>query len=96
MQNWFSLRKLEKPSHEQAYVIANTSNSLRVIARAGSGKTRTLAQKILFLVHFLNYKPQEILALVFNKDARKELERRVEKYQLEAEPKLIPKGQLKF
>ena len=84
IQNWFAERNLGKPSHEQAQVIANTQNSLRVIARAGSGKTRTIAQKIIFLIHFLNYKPNQILALAFNRKAKEELERRIRKYEKEA------------
>lgn len=84
VEKWFKTKKIGTPSREQALVIINTSNSLRVIARAGSGKTRTIAQKILFLVHFLQYKPCEILALAFNKNAKKELEQRVSKYEKDA------------
>ena len=50
MKEWFSLNNLDVPSDEQAHVIANCGNSLKVVARAGSGKTRTIAQKILFLI----------------------------------------------
>ena len=84
IRNWFSSKNLGEPSEEQAVVIGNCSNSLRVIARAGSGKTRTIAQKILFLVHFLGNKPDEILALVFNRKAKAELEQRVLQYESDA------------
>ena len=84
IQKWFADKNLGKPSYEQAQVIANTQNSLRVIARAGSGKTRTIAQKILFLVYFLNYKPGQILALAFNRKAKEELEGRIRKYEKKA------------
>ena len=50
IKDWFKDIELDYPSDEQCDVISNTNNSLRVIARAGSGKTRTIAQKILFLV----------------------------------------------
>jgi hypothetical protein len=48
VREWFSGKKLGSPSDEQATVIANCHNSLKVVARAGSGKTKTIAQKIPF------------------------------------------------
>jgi len=93
VKEWFALRKLDPPSNEQAVVIANCHNSLKVVARAGSGKTRTIAQKILFLVHYLNFKTDEIIALAFNRKAREELGQRILKYEKEAE--LPSKGTFK-
>lgn len=84
VKEWFASCKIGLPSDEQAIVIANCYNSLRVIARAGSGKTRTIAQKILFLVHYLGFKTDEIIALAFNRKARHELEQRILKYEGEA------------
>jgi len=84
VKKWFADNKLRPPSDEQADVIADCSHSLKVVARAGSGKTRTIAQKILFLVHYLKYNPKDVLSLVFNTKASKELHNRIEKYQHEA------------
>ena len=93
IKDWFKDIELDYPSDEQCDVISNTNNSLRVIARAGSGKTRTIAQKILFLVHFIGYSPDKILALAFNRKAKDELLKRVKRY--ETESKLISKGDFK-
>jgi DNA helicase-4 len=84
VKEWFSSRKLGLPSHEQAIVIANCHNSLKVVARAGSGKTRTIAYKMLFLVHYLGFRTDEIIALTFNRKAQNELEQRIVKYEQEA------------
>jgi len=84
VQQWFSSIGLGLPSDEQAVVIANCHNSLRVIARAGSGKTRTIAQKVLFLVHYIGCRPDEILALAFNGKAQKELLNRITQYEQDA------------
>lgn len=84
VQDWFRNRNLGAPSAEQTDVICNCNNSLRVIARAGSGKTRTIAQKILFMIHYLGINTNEVLALVFNDSAMKELRERIERYQYDA------------
>jgi DNA helicase-4 len=81
VRDWFDNHHLDIPSVEQSEVICDCSHSLRVVARAGSGKTRTIAQKIIFLVHYLGYRPDEILALAFNNKASKELEERIYKFQ---------------
>jgi len=81
VKEWLLEKNLGLPSDEQATVIANCHNSLRVIARAGSGKTRTTAQKILFLIYYLGLKACEVIALVFNREARKELSKRLEAYR---------------
>lgn len=85
VKEWFSNKGLGEPSDEQAIVIANCHNSLKVVARAGSGKTRTVAQKILFLVHYLRHRRDEIIALVFNGKAMKELDQRIRQYELQAD-----------
>jgi DNA helicase-4 len=84
VKEWLSERNLGTPSEEQAVVIANCHNSLKVVARAGSGKTRTIAQKILFLVYYLGYSPDQIIALAFNDNAVKELGFRLDTYRKQA------------
>lgn len=80
-KEWFRANNLDVPSDEQAAVITNCQNSLRVVARAGSGKTRTIALKVLFLVYFLGYRTDEIIALAFNDKAQQELHNRIELYR---------------
>jgi DNA helicase-4 len=84
IQEWFFDLNLGLPSDEQAAVIGNCHNSLKVVARAGSGKTRTIAQKILFLIHFLGFNYDEVIALVFNRNAKEELEARLHQYERDA------------
>ena len=81
VKEWFSSVNLDIPSDEQADVIANLNNSLKVVARAGSGKTRTIAQKILFLIHYIGYSKDQVLALVFNNKAMQELKERVHRFE---------------
>ncbi len=52
---------------------------LLIIAGAGSGKTRVITQKIVFLITKLQIKPEKILALTFTKKAASEMRQRVEK-----------------
>ena len=84
VKEWFASINLKIPSDEQSDVIANLNNSLKVVARAGSGKTRTITQKVLFLIHFIGYSSDQIVSLTFNKKAKKELEKRLVDYQEES------------
>ena len=84
VKEWFASVNLDIPSDEQTDVIANLNNSLKVVARAGSGKTRTIAQKIIFLIYFIGYSSDQIVSLAFNKKAKKELAKRLKKYETES------------
>lgn len=48
-----------------------------VVARAGSGKTMTLVNRVLFLIKNCCVAPGEMLVLVFNRKAASEIRRRV-------------------
>ncbi|HET6821166.1 MAG TPA: ATP-dependent helicase, partial [Anaerolineales bacterium] len=58
--------------------VASITGPIRVLAPAGSGKTKTLVNRIL---HLLNQgiAPERILALAFNKRARDEMQDRLER-----------------
>ena len=63
LQNWFkkSVTYEEEPytiDYEQALAVADHSLNTIVVARAGSGKTRTLVAKIIYLVARLKAKPE--------------------------------------
>lgn len=80
----FNARELAKfisdfePSTEQTEIIEYSSESpLLIIAGAGSGKTATMAQKILYLIVNEIVKPEEILCLTFTKKAVSELSSRI-------------------
>ena len=86
---WLNRHSL-RATDEQLEFIVDTHHSLRVTARAGSGKTETIATKIIFLLHFIGFSPQHILALVFNVEARDDLIQRIT--DLEERAGLITRG----
>jgi DNA helicase II / ATP-dependent DNA helicase PcrA len=64
------------PSQQAA--VASVSGPIRVLAPAGSGKTKTLVNRILNLLN-RGIAPERILALAFNKKARDEMQDRLER-----------------
>src|SRR5215212_7530419 len=64
------------PSQREAVV--TVSGPVRVLAPAGSGKTKTLVNRILNLLN-QGVAPERILALAFNKKARDEMQDRLER-----------------
>ena len=64
---------------EQSYVIYQNSKNLLLLARAGSGKTFTVANKIAEAVKN-GLKPEEILCLTFTVKGADEIKEDVEKY----------------
>lgn len=66
------------PTPEQAAIIEAPPHAVvRVIAGAGSGKTETMAQRVLWLVANSHTAPHEVLGLTFTRKAAGELGRRV-------------------
>ena len=64
----------------QASAVATVEGNALVVARAGSGKTRTLVNRAIFLMRHCGVKPSEILILAFNSKAAAELEERLAKF----------------
>lgn len=64
---------------EQAAAVVDDSWNALVVARAGSGKTRTIVAKIVYLVAQQGIKPEEIKAFVFNTNAAAEINERLSK-----------------
>ena len=90
VQRWFreSVTYEGEPymiDYEQAAAVADESLNTIVVARAGSGKTRTLAAKIVYLVAVRGVKPDEIMAFVFNANAAKEINERLSKMRVNGE-----------
>lgn len=71
---------------EQAAAVADESKNAVVVARAGSGKTRTIVAKIVYLVARCGVKPEEIMAFVFNANAAAEINARLSKMRVLGEP----------
>jgi len=74
-------RTVEKQplSAMQMRAILTDEDSTLVLAGAGSGKTSVIVGKVAYMLHRALHESQEILALAFSRDAKSELETRVEK-----------------
>src|SRR3989338_5371128 len=64
---------LDGLNDEQREAVLSEHNRLLVLAGAGSGKTKTVIQKILFLISEKNADPANILAITFTKNASNEM-----------------------
>ena len=65
------------PTGEQIEIIESALQPAVVIAGAGSGKTETMATRVLWLVANGFAKPEEILGLTFTRKAAAELKKRI-------------------
>ncbi|NIL61581.1 ATP-dependent DNA helicase [Salinispora arenicola] len=71
------LLRLPAPTREQAAVIAAPVEPLLVVAGAGSGKTETMAARVVWLVANSYVHPEQVLGLTFTRKAAGELAHRV-------------------
>ncbi|QDY10483.1 ATP-dependent helicase [Micromonospora sp. HM134] len=71
------LLRLDAPTTEQAAIIAAPVAPLLVVAGAGSGKTETMAARVVWLVANSYVRPEQILGLTFTRKAAGELAHRV-------------------
>lgn len=74
---------------EQATAIGTTSDHVQVIARAGSGKTRTLVNRALFLQQHCGILPHEMMLLAFNRKAVEDIQYRLKEHLQEAIPHVM-------
>jgi DNA helicase-2/ATP-dependent DNA helicase PcrA len=65
----------------QMAAVNSLTGPIRVLAPAGSGKTKTLINRILNLLNH-GVPPEKILALAFNKKARDEMQERLERKKI--------------
>ncbi len=77
IREWVKDKTGETLDAEQASAIATVHGHIQVVARAGSGKTRTLVNRAVFLQRHCRIPPSQMLLLAFNRDAVKEMERRL-------------------
>ncbi len=66
-------------TEEQRKAVVIDERRNLVVAAAGSGKTSVIVAKAGWLVHRMRRKPSELLLLAFARDARKEMEERMDK-----------------
>ena len=69
-----------KVDDEQADAVGAVGSHVKVTARAGSGKTRTLTARAAFLVDHCGVSPHELLLLAFNRKAAREMADRLESF----------------
>ncbi|MBV9794852.1 MAG: UvrD-helicase domain-containing protein, partial [Actinobacteria bacterium] len=67
------LLELPEPTAEQAAVISAPAQPLAVIAGAGSGKSETMAARLVWLVANGQVRPDRVLGLTFTRKAAAEL-----------------------
>ena len=64
---------LSSLNDKQAEAVISTEKRLLVLAGAGSGKTKTLLQKLVYLIEEKGVHPSSILAITFSKNAANEM-----------------------
>ena len=74
------------PTPEQASVIDEPLHSFRVAAGAGTGKTTTMAMRVVALVERHGIAPEEILGITFTNKAAGELSERISSWLGDVEP----------
>lgn len=62
---------------DQAQAVCDQHTNTLVVARAGSGKTRVIVAKAIFLVYVRNYTWRELLIFMFNRAAAAEVNQRL-------------------
>lgn len=77
VRDWADKELRQPLDFEQATAIAATGGDMLVMARAGSGKTRTLVTRALFLQKHCRVSPRALLLLAFNKKAAEQMKDRV-------------------
>ncbi|MBI5206838.1 MAG: UvrD-helicase domain-containing protein [Candidatus Firestonebacteria bacterium] len=64
-------------NNEQRKAIESTEGPLVIIAGAGTGKTRVITEKVLYLINEKNISPRNILAVTYSNRASQEMQERI-------------------
>ncbi|QCZ36615.1 ATP-dependent helicase [Mycoplasma nasistruthionis] len=76
----YRINLLEGLNEDQQEAVKYLDTPLRIIAGAGSGKTRVLTRKVAYLINELGIAPNHILALTFTNKAANEMKERILQY----------------
>jgi DNA helicase II / ATP-dependent DNA helicase PcrA len=71
---------------EQQKAVLATDGPVIILAGAGSGKTRVLTHRVLYLMEEKHIEPESILMITFTNKAAKEMKERMMKYNLTSPP----------
>ncbi len=74
---------LKDLNEEQKNAVLNTEGPTIILAGAGSGKTRVLTYKVIYLINEKKNSPQNILMVTFTNKAAQEMRERVKKFSIE-------------
>src|SRR5258705_5141118 len=74
---------LKQLNSEQQKAVLATDGPVIILAGAGSGKTRVLTFKVLYLMTEKHIEPESIIMITFTNKAAKEMKERMMKYQME-------------
>jgi len=77
VREWAARKLQVQLDLEQSAAIAATKGDIQVVARAGSGKTRTLVTRAIFLLKHCRIASRALLLLAFNKKAAEEMKGRL-------------------
>lgn len=77
VRSWANRTLPDSLDDDQAKAVAATTGDVKVVARAGSGKTRTLIARSVFLQLHCGVAPRQQLLLAFNRKAAMEIRERL-------------------